>query len=133
MRTTYFLYAEDDQDDIDILRDALNSSHTHVEMESVVDGFELLKFLQQIDTHDSYPALIILDLNLPRLNGAETLQLLKTDDMYRLIPVIIFSSSASASEADYCRELGADVLTKPTGLGEWNAIIEQMCSYVDAD
>ena len=133
MNTSYFLYAEDDQDDIDILRDALKSAQKDLKMETVVDGYEVLKYLQQVKASESYPSLIILDLKLPRLNGTETLQLLKTDDIYRMIPVLIFSSKASAADTSYCNNLGAEVLAKPTGFGEWGGIIRQMCSYVDEE
>jgi len=132
MKTAYFLYAEDDPDDVELLREALSREHKTVRMVSVADGYELLAYLQAVKKFEPYPSLIILDLQLPRLNGIETLQLLRTDDLYRLIPAVILSSHASASEMASCRSLGADMLGKPDEHQKWGPVIDKICGYIDA-
>lgn len=64
--------------------------------------------------------LIILDLNMPRLNGTQTLRMLKTDMRFQEIPVIIFSTSVNAIERDICMGLGAqEYITKPLRYSEY--------------
>jgi CheY-like chemotaxis protein len=128
---SYFLYAEDDQDDIDLLQDFMNNRVMPNKLIAVNNGYLLLQHLQQIQSGQSYPCLIILDAKLPSLNGLETLELLKTDDMYRLIPVIIFSSKLSDAERHVCQQLGAEIIEKPADYANWPVVMDKFYSYVD--
>lgn len=132
MNKSYILYAEDDQDEIDLLKEIINGSAGEVVIESVSNGFDLLCYLQEIKKNHSFPCLIILDKLMPRLGGLETLKMLKTDDIYRLIPVVLFSAGFSASELTLCQSLGAEVLHKPNEYANWNGIKYQLCNYIDA-
>ncbi len=131
MNRTYFLYAEDDQDEIDLLKEILGDNGGLSEIVSVSNGFDLISYLQKINKNHSFPSLIILDKKMPRLNGLETLKLLKTDDLYRLIPVVLFSSVFSKSEMDICNSLGAEILLKPSEYANWNKVKNQMYNYLD--
>lgn len=131
MSGSYFLYAEDDADDIDIMREMVDRQKITNELICVNDGFDLLDHLQHVGEKQSYPSLIILDLRLPRLDGMETLELLRTDDLYRLIPVVIFSSKISLSDTERCRSLGAEVLIKPLTYMEWLEVFEHFSAYLD--
>jgi CheY-like chemotaxis protein len=131
MSRSYFLYAEDDDDDTDIMKEMVNSQKIHNELVCVPNGFALIEHLQCIPQRESYPSLIILDMKLPRLNGLETLELLRTDDVYRLIPVVIFSSKVSETDKERCRTLGAEVLLKPLTYNEWMNVFEHFSTYID--
>ena len=128
---SYFLYVEDDTDDISLFRDAMYTETKRDNTVYVNNGFELLNYLQQVKTDESYPCLIILDFYLPKVNGMDTLILLKTDDLYRLIPVIIFSSRISQVDRDKCMSLGADIVVKPSGHTNWEEIMTQFRTYLD--
>lgn len=97
----------------------------------VDNGFALLEHLQQIPPQQSYPSLIILDVRLPKLNGIETLELLRTDDLYRLIPVVMFSSKLSKEEKERCQALGAEVLLKPLTYNGWMEVFDHFSAYID--
>lgn len=131
MKLSYFLYAEDDDEDVVILKEALRYKKGLSDLISVPNGFDLLTFLQEIKKNQSYPNLIILDLQLPRLSGLETLRLLKSDDMYRLIPVMVFAGSITHTEMESCNLLGADVMLKPSESRGWNQVVSKMCAYID--
>jgi CheY-like chemotaxis protein len=131
MNHSYFLYAEDDQDEIDLLNEIFSVDECPSDIVSVSNGFDLLNYLQKIRKGQSYPNLIILDKLMPRLNGLETLKLLKTDDIYRLIPVVLFSAEYSESEMAICQSLGAEALLKPSEYANWNRVKNQMCNYID--
>lgn len=127
---SYFLYAENDIDDLALFREAIQPEGPDNTV-YVTNGFALLEHLQQVKKNDSYPCLIILGFDLPRLNGIDTLYLLKTDDLYRLIPVIILSSGLSQSDEAQCKSLGADVLLRPPDSSSWPQIMDQLRGYID--
>ena len=126
----YFLYAEDDQDDADILTDVLQSRHQN-KIVHVENGFEIISHLQNVKKGEGYPCLIILDLKLPKLNGMETLELLKTDDFFRLIPVLILSARVSEDQMKVCKSFGADVMIKPQSYTHWKQVVDYMSAYID--
>lgn len=131
MNHSYLLYAEDDEDDTDIMKEMI-LSHSHLNPLVCVDnGFALLEHLQQIPRQESYPSLIILDVRLPKLDGIETLELLRTDDLYRLIPVVMFSSKLSKGEKERCQALGAEVLLKPLTYSGWLEVFDHFSAYID--
>lgn len=131
MSHSYFLYAEDDDDDLDIMKEMVDRQKMPHQLVCVRNGFALIEHLQCIEQKASYPCLIILDMRMPRLNGLETLELLRTDDMYRLIPVVIFSSRVSETDKERCRTLGAEVLLKPLTYTEWREVFDHFAAYID--
>lgn len=131
MSRSYFLYAEDDKDDMDIMQEMMNKQQSTSRVVCVDNGFALLDYLQHVPQKDSYPCLIILDMRLPKLNGIETLELLRTDDLYRLIPVVVFSSMLTESEKERCLGLGAEVLIKPLTYSEWLDVLDRFSTYID--
>ena len=97
----------------------------------VADGHEALSFLHKEGkfAHAPRPAVILLDLNLPRLPGRDVLQRLKEQPALRSIPVMIFSSSAAERDIVDSYERGANAyLVKPFQLQE---LVELMRSVVD--
>lgn len=107
------LIADDDAEDRFILSDAFKEIGFSNSIKFVDDGTEVISLLQK--NNDVLPTLIILDLNMPKLNGTETLRMLKAHNAYSNIPVMIFSTSVNELEKKQCLEMGAlEYLTKPT-------------------
>src|SRR5687768_15682024 len=88
------LYVEDDQDDFSLLQKAFQDVDEDIELINVLNGYETIKFLQESED-DDFPSLIVMDINMPVMDGRETLELLKTDDKFKSIPVIFLSTSVS--------------------------------------
>lgn len=124
----YFLYAEDDADDVDFLHDALSSVNQDIELKSVKNGFELIRFLENVKESEPFPSLIILDVKMPRLDGISTLRLLRSDDLYRLIPVVLFTSAFDYNNRDL-RKLGVDVELKGDAHAMWRTTCEKWMEY----
>ena len=124
----YFLYVTKDISSINRLEEVLNLIDKKKVLLAVPGGYELIHFLQNIGQGDAYPELIILTLKMPRLSGIDTLELLKTDDIYRLIPVIVFTGDESTKEKDYCNQLGAELIAKPTDQIEWVDAAKKLCA-----
>ena len=113
------LMADDDEDDRLLTLDALKESRVLNNLYCVEDGVELLEYLRRegkfADPKDSpRPSLILLDLNMPRMDGREALQEIKTDPALRGIPVVILTTSKEEEDMLRGYDLGcASYITKP--------------------
>ncbi|GAA3954787.1 response regulator [Chitinophaga oryziterrae] len=110
------LLADDDLEDRFIMQDAFNAIKLPNVPFFVEDGEKVLEHLaaQMHSDEGTLPSLVVLDLNMPRLSGRETLRELKNIAHYKDIPVIIFSSSLNEIEMHECRQLGAlSYMVKP--------------------
>jgi CheY-like chemotaxis protein len=113
------LMADDDAEDKFILEDAIQSLHPEKLICFAEDGEEALHLLRTEFNEETLPCVILLDLNMPRLNGTQTLKLLKEDNRFSDIPVIIYSTSVNAIEKAHCLALGAhSYITKPLSFSE---------------
>lgn len=120
------LYADDDPDDKMWVAEACKAVDSNLKISFVENGKQVLSFLETLAIHQ-YPSLIVLDLNMPELDGRQTLQQLKAHPAYQHIPVAIVSTSSNNIDRDVCRHFGASLfLIKPVIYGEWEAIIRQL-------
>ena len=124
------LYADDDEEDIFILKDTFLDLNTGISLVGVPNGYRVIDHLQRIPQGASYPLLIILDMDMPVLNGKETLELLKTDDIYRLIPVVLFSGQLQSLEESIFTRLNTTLYYKPLHFREWMVFARNLCSIV---
>jgi CheY-like chemotaxis protein len=124
----YFLYVTKDAAAIDQLEEVLHLVDKRKVLLAVPGGYELIHFLQNIGEGDAYPELIILTLQMPRLSGRDTLELLKTDDIYRLIPVIVFTSEQAIDDENFCSHLGAEIMSKPMKQKDWVDTAKKLCA-----
>ena len=94
MSRNTILWADDDPDDLQMMRDILAKNKKDFEITDVRNGKEAISYLEQIK-EEQFPCLIILDINMPVLDGKETLMLLKRNEKFSSIPVVVFTTSAS--------------------------------------
>ncbi|HVK97622.1 MAG TPA: response regulator [Flavisolibacter sp.] len=121
------LYADDDADDKAWVIEACKALNCSLEMEFVGNGKEVLGYLSPLSKKEELPSLIVLDLNMPKLDGRQTLQRLKSNPTYKNIPVAIVTTSSNKMDQDVCKKLGADLfLIKPDKQVEWENIIRQL-------
>ena len=112
------LLAEDSENDIDLTLAALASNHVANEVVVVRDGEEALDYLHcrgtYADRHPENPALVLLDLKMPKVDGIEVLRALKSNPATRTIPVVIMTSSNEEKDVVATYQLGANsYIVKP--------------------
>jgi CheY-like chemotaxis protein len=118
------LMAEDDPDDRFILGQAFRELGTGGDLRFVEDGEELMNYLRRSGKYADptlfpLPALILLDLNMPKKDGRQALLEIKADPDLRGIPVAIWTTSEEKEDRIQCQKAGADVyVTKPVGYTE---------------
>ena len=123
------LYADDDLDDITFVKDAFEEYSSLIDVVAFKDGAELLHYLEKPVPFQPQPCLIILDVNMPGLDGKQTLQKLRALDHFKTIPVVLFTTSTLPSEMVFARSYGAGFVTKPLHARQVNLIAEQFIEH----
>jgi CheY-like chemotaxis protein len=128
----FLLLGEDDIDDEELLIEAFAGVDNSLTLLFVNNGKNVIATLEGMENHH-LPCLIILDYNMPTLNGAELLQELKRYPRYDSIPKIIWSTSNSNTYKDLCLQLGAcDYVTKPSSMQALIEVARYMLSFCSA-
>ena len=129
----HILLVEDSQVDAHLTRAALEENRFAVSMHHVTDGIEALDYLRQQGqafTDGLRPDLILLDLNMPRMNGREFLTAMKADPNLSDIPVVILTTSDVEQDVIASYKLGAaGYVTKPVDLEQFIHAINQLGNY----
>ncbi len=111
------LLAEDDTDDRELFCEALSDNIASNNIHCAENGQEALDKLNHLPT---MPDIIFLDINMPVMNGWQCLKVLKEDDRYKHIPIVVYSSSSHQREKDIAIDMGAVCFfTKPDNFGEF--------------
>jgi CheY-like chemotaxis protein len=132
IRPITILMADDDEDDRDLARDALQGTRLGERMEFVIDGQDLIDYLRHDGPYSQAPrpSLILLDLNMPRKDGREALAELKADESLRQIPVVILTTSSDAVDVQNAYDLGASsYITKPVTHGQLIEVMQTVARY----
>lgn len=125
------LIAEDNQNDIELLLAAFEESNIANTVDVVRNGVEVLDYLfyrgNYTNREKTPPLFILLDLKMPKLNGIQVLKEIRSSEEYKMIPVIILSSSKMESDIMSCYELGANsFVVKPIGFPEYVKAIKTL-------
>ncbi len=123
------LYIDDDADDREFLRVMLRRKNEEVEMIEAENGFAGLNYLNTAKSTGALPCLIVLDLNMPVLNGRETFHRLHQDEVLNKVPVLIFTTSESPADKLFFETNGAELLSKPTDILFYQQAAEKMLQY----
>jgi len=127
------LLIEDEPADAHLVRQALKGSEIDCTLQHVVDGIKAMQFLrQQVETEGKpgLPNLILLDLNMPRMNGREFLAAVKADSRFAAIPVVVLSTSTVERDVAQAFHLGAaGYIAKPVDMEDFFSSIHQLCRY----
>jgi CheY-like chemotaxis protein len=127
------LLVEDSSADAYLLTEVFTRKESGAEIHWVTDGYHALDYVHQRRAyeHVRQPDLILLDLNLPRINGYEVLKELKENGALSHIPVVILTTSRDPLDHSQCKALGADIcLSKPHGIKEYEEMVQKMINWV---
>ena len=121
------LLVEDNPGDVRLTEEALKEGHLLVHLSVARDGVEAMKFLRREQPHEdaSRPDLILLDLNLPKKDGRQVLEEIKTDARLMRIPVVVLTTSEA--DSDILRSYGLHAncyITKPVDMDQFIKIIK---------
>jgi CheY-like chemotaxis protein len=126
------LLVEDNPGDARLTREALKDSKIHNNLYIVEDGVEALEFLRRQGPFANAPRpdIILLDLNLPRMDGREVLRAIKDDEMLRRIPVVVVTTSDDDRDILMTYDLHANCyITKPVDLNRFITIVKTIENF----
>ncbi|MFN8288205.1 MAG: response regulator [Chitinophagales bacterium] len=125
------LIADDDNDDKLLVRKAFAEFGHDNAVIAVNDGLDLINYLEEaLNGEKSIPSLIMLDLNMPRIDGKAALAHIKSSDEFRHIPVAIFSTSNQEDEVRKCYQLGANCyISKPDSFGRLVTLMQNLYRF----
>ena len=123
------LYVEDNPSDARLVKEAMSKSKIEYKLIVVEDGIEAMDYLKNKDKYSEVkrPDIILLDLNLPLMDGREVLKEIKLDSALKHIPVIVFTTSDSEQDVMKCYSLHANCyITKPFHLNQFMSTIHHI-------
>ncbi|MEU9027167.1 response regulator [Streptomyces sp. NPDC048383] len=121
------LLVEDDMADAMLIEEALSERGTR-NLVQVTDGVAALEYLRDPDS--ARPDLIVLDLNMPRMNGRDLLQILKNDEGFQTIPVVVLTTSAAPEDVSGAYSSHANAyVTKPVNLDEFERAVQSIDAF----
>ncbi len=126
------LLVEDNQGDVVLTREALSEAKIHNRLSVVSDGMEAMAFLRREGVHANAPRpdLILLDLNMPRKNGAEVLAEVKSDPNLKTIPIVILTTSSAEHDVLKAYELNANCyVTKPVDFDQFMKVVQTIDEF----
>ena len=127
LRPIEILMVEDNPGDVRLTREALKGGKVLNQLHVVEDGVAALDFLYRRPPHEDAirPDLILLDLNLPKMDGRQVLAKIKSDETLRLIPVVVLTTSQAEEDVLRAYRLNANCyVTKPVDLHQFNRIVQ---------
>jgi CheY-like chemotaxis protein len=123
-----FLYAEDDLDDYEALKEALEQLTDKYELAHAKNGSEVIEYLEK--GLGPEPCLIVLDLNMPIMDGKETLLWIKSHEAFEHIPTMVFTTSSREEDIKLCQSNNCTFFRKPTLYRDLLHVVQimlQMC------
>lgn len=126
------LLVEDNPADVRLFKEALRQRNIEIDLETASDGEAALAFLDECrdGVERQVPDLVVLDLNLPGIDGREVLEKVKQDPVLRRVPVLIMSTSSSDDDIRACYERHANgYLTKPIGVPALSDALERIFDF----
>lgn len=132
MKQIEILIVDDDSDDVELFQEVLNESDLNATTIAFFDPDAAFGHLQnRVDRREKLPDLVVMDLNMPRMQGHEALSVFKATDAYHRIPVIVISVSKRAEDSEKSFLLGAaGYFIKPLHPDEWKPVINLIRSLV---
>lgn len=129
MEKKHILWADDDLDDLMLMRHVLVDIGQEYNIKEVNNGREALDYLEAVKENKDLPCLIILDMNMPILNGKETLSIIKKDEALKNIPIVFFTTSNSELDKMYCSRFGVEMITKPPQYNNLKVAVKNLLAY----
>jgi len=123
------LYADDDQDDRELISAGFAPYHDSIEIKTFSNGSDLLIHINSLSSPGPAPCLVILDINMPLLNGLQTLKLIREQNGFESTPIVLFTTYVSGGDKQFINQYNGEILLKPIDSSQFHAIIEQFVSH----
>ena len=121
-------YVDDDMDDIELVKEALGR-RPEIEFKPFTCATDLLESMGHPPEGPALPSLIVVDMNMPGIDGRDLIRILKTDDAWKRIPVTVFSTSNNPDDVAFATRFHARFVTKPLTLTQLSKVVDGILQY----
>lgn len=132
MKSRYIIFADDDADDLELITGFFKRYNPDTRVVEFRDGKEVIQFLDDFAHASNLPLLIVLDINMPRFNGRETLAAIRNQPSFQKIPVVIYTTSISESDKTFCEQMDASWMNKPSRVEDVEQIARILSDFCRA-
>ena len=129
MKKHTILCVVDDADDLLLLHETLQELQQDFVVVEARNGRQALDILQKSKNTAELPCLIILDINMPVLNGKETLTYIRKEEAFKSIPIVVFTTSGSTSDKVFCNLYGVEMITKPPNYQSFKTVVQKLLEF----
>lgn len=119
------LYVDDDTDDQFLVLETLSLLAPTAQVMVAGNGVETLTYLSGLEDK-ALPCLIIMDINMPLLNGKETVMRIRQEERFSAIPIVLFTTSCSLLDKQFCEQYQVPFVTKPATSKDMQIVVENM-------
>jgi DNA-binding response OmpR family regulator len=123
------IYVDDDLDDLSIVKEEFDK-YPKIEFITFSESCKFLKYIIEEREHKRLPSLIMLDINMPVLNGKEILTVLRSFKEFKTIPIALYTTSSSPSDLTFAKNLNAQFITKPLFVSHLSATVQELIRNV---
>lgn len=122
------LCVDDDPDDQMMVLDTILELDPTIRVASALNGVEALSFLYGAKQRQELPCLVIMDINMPLMDGKQALALIKKDDGLSAVPIVLFTTSSSELDKSFAARHGVELITKPIKQDELYLSVKRLLS-----
>jgi CheY-like chemotaxis protein len=128
------LLVDDSENDVKLIKAALEEAHFGNEIVVAEDGEEALDFLYKrgkfANDKSEDPVFILLDIKMPLMDGIEVLKIIRADDTFNKVPVIMLTSSRDSGDMQACYDSGANsFVVKPVNISDFMMVVKELGQY----
>ena len=128
---TTILYIDDDQDDLMIFEESVNTLFPDITLFKAQSSEAGIRILNQLEIEKKpFPSLIMIDMNMPKMDGRETLRHIRSVEKWQEIPVAIFTTFADLDDIEFCKRYGSACITKPMNFLDFNKTLQHLLNQI---
>ena len=120
------LYVDDDQDDCELFAEGLTVIDSTIVLLTANSGQQALDILFHAKNSSYFPSFVVLDMNMPVMDGRRIVEEMKKDDAFSLLPIVIFTTSPYEKYNKYWEEHNIKVISKPTKISEFPDVVSKI-------
>lgn len=126
------LCVDDDPDDQLMVLDSLKEIDPTLRVASALNGVEALRFLEEGKQRGQLPCLVLMDINMPLMDGKQAITRIKKDKALDSLPVVLFTTSSSPQDRAFCEQHGVPFITKPISQKSLEETVRKLLTYCAA-
>jgi CheY-like chemotaxis protein len=124
------LYVDDDPEDILMVEESLKR-HSNVQLISFLDSYRFLRYIIDSKPFEHLPSLILIDINMPVLNGRELLTMLRSYEKLKEVQLVLYTTSNFPDDSHFAKSLHAGFITKPASAKQLDETIDKLLMECD--